>query len=75
MRIRGLAKLIGLLIQVCKVIGLYGSTIRLFVPDDKKSIYDSALSAITSACDALRSINYADEVPQTNPAWGAKDTA
>jgi hypothetical protein len=72
MRIRGLAKIIKLLIALCKAIALYRSTIRLFVPTESQSAYDSALDQVMAACDVLRAIDYADSDIGTNPDWGTK---
>lgn len=72
MRIRGLAKIIKLLIAVCKAIALYRPTIRLFVPAPSQAAYDSAMDQILAACDVLRSIDYADADSGTNPDWGTR---
>jgi hypothetical protein len=72
MRIPGLAKLISSLLVVCAVIGKFGPKIRTFVPDESKSAYDTALTAITGACDVLRAIDYVDSLAGTNPLWGAR---
>jgi hypothetical protein len=70
-RIRGLAKLISTLLFLCKVINTFGPGIRTFVPTESQAAYDSALSAIMSACDVLRAINYADTASGTSAPWGA----
>jgi len=71
LRLRGLAKLIGLLLKVCKVIDVFGPGIRNFVPSESLVAYDGALTAIKTACDTLRAIEYLDTSLQTNAPWGS----
>jgi hypothetical protein len=66
-----LAKLLRLAIALCDVIHLAGPRIRDFVPENKQTDYDNALSAILAACDVLRAISYLDSDPGTNPPFGS----
>lgn len=69
-RIRGLAKLITAMITLCKIIDVFGGSIRNFVPDESKTNYDTALAAIKTSCDAIRAIAYMDTASGTNAPWG-----
>jgi len=69
-RIRGLAKLITAMIALCKVIDVFGSGVRTFVPSGSQASYDSSLAAIKIACDAIRAIDYLDTSSGTNAPWG-----
>jgi len=71
--IRGLSKLIGLLQTACRVVAVFGPGIRTFVPDSRKSDYDTALGYITSACTIIQSIDYQDNVSGSQPPWGIKN--
>ena len=69
-RIRGLAKLVSAMITLCKIVDVFGPSIRQFVPEGSLAAYDSALTAITSSCDVIRGIAYMDTSGGTNPPWG-----
>jgi len=71
-RIPGLATLIKSLIAVCAVIDRLAPSVRTFVPDESKTDFDTALSAIKGACDVIRAIDYVDSVAGTTPLWGSR---
>lgn len=70
-RIAGLAKLISTMVLLCNIIGKFAPGIRNFVPEGSLTAYDNALTNITTACDVLRAIEYADGLANTNAPWGS----
>lgn len=69
--IPGLSTLVKTLILVCNVIDKHGTRIRPYVPEASQTAYDNALTAIKSACEVIRAIDYLDDYVSTNPPWGS----
>lgn len=60
--IRGLGLLLQVLDKACKLIFVFGPTIRFFVPSPVLADYDTALLAIAAACATLKAIDYTGDL-------------
>jgi len=60
--IRGLGLLLQVLDKACKLIFLFGPTIRFFVPSPLLADYDLALAQIVASCAILKAIDYTGDL-------------
>lgn len=60
--IRGLGLLLQVLDKACKLIFVFGPTIRFFVPAPYLTDYDAALVAIVAQCAVLKAIDYTGDL-------------
>lgn len=56
--LRFLSTLLGALTLICSVLDKAAPVVRAYVPSDKLTDYDQAVSLIRQGCDVIRAINF-----------------